>query len=396
MIRRHAAGRSTRVTRASRLGLALAGVLVFAGGCVSNAKQDSLKPKGTYAHTIYNLVLPVFIVAGIVMVLVLGATLYFSIKFRVPTDVPTEGEEFPPQVHGHFGLELGWTITPAVILLVVGIATVTSIFKLAEAPPKSAPHVEVVGQQWWWEFRYDVNHDGKYNEVVTANELVIPAGTKVALKMVSRDVIHGFWAPELNGKRDVVPGHPTEFNIATDNPGTYYGQCTVLCGLSHANMRFQVVAMSKTGYAKWIAHQETLAKTPTSGLAKEGSALFVTSCGGCHSARGIHTANPKKNPLTSGYAPDLTHLMSRTIFASGSFNLRVPSKRCIAKGLHFADDPTCIDEAMLRAWLHNPEALLPQAPHGIDDKPGTIRGMPDLQLSSTAIDQLVAFLETLK
>ena len=85
-----------------------------------------------------------------------------------------------------------------------------------------------------------------------------------------------------------------------------------------------------------------------------------------------------------------------TIFASGVYDLRIPSKRCIAKGLSYANDPTCINEAMLRAWLHDPEALLPQAPNGIDGKPGTIRGMPNLQLSPTAIDQLVAFLETLK
>lgn len=396
MIRRPATRRSTRTTRATRLGLALTGVLVFAGGCVSNAKQDSLKPRGTYAHTIYNLVWPVFLVGGVVMVIVLGGTLYFAARYRVPTDTPTEGEEFPPQIHGHFGMELGWTITPAVILLVVGVATVMSIFKLAEAPPKSAPHVEVIGQQWWWEFRYDVNHDGKYDEVVTANELVIPADTKVALRMVSRDVIHGFWAPELNGKRDTVPGHPTEFNIAADDPGTYYGQCTVMCGLSHANMRFRVVALPRAEYDKWIDKQVTLAKQPTDPLAKEGSALFVSSCGGCHSARGIHTADPKKNPLVAGEAPDLTHLMSRTIFASGVYDLRIPSKRCIAKGLSYANDPTCINEAMLRAWLHDPEALLPQAPNGIDGKPGTIRGMPNLQLSPTAIDQLVAFLETLK
>jgi len=396
MTRRPATRRSPRAARASRLGLALTGVLVFAGGCVSNAKQDSLKPHSTYAHTIYNLVVPVFIVAGFVMVLVVGGTLLFAAKYRVPTDVPTEGEEFPPQIHGHFGMELGWTITPAVILLVVGIATVFSIFKLAEAPPKSAPHVEVIGQQWWWEFRYDVNHDGKYDEVVTANELVIPAGEKVALRMVSRDVIHGFWAPELNGKRDVVPGHPTEFNIAADEPGTYYGQCTVMCGLSHANMRFEVISLSKADYAKWIKNQETLAKKPASGVAADGAGLFVSSCGGCHSARGIHTADPKKNPLAAGEAPDLTHLMSRTIFASGTYDLRVPSKRCEAKGLDYAEDPTCINEAMLRAWLHDPEAMLPQAPHGIDDKPGTIRGMPNLNLSPTQIDQLVAFLETLK
>lgn len=382
--------------RISRPTLVLAAAVVFLNGCVPNAKQDTLTPKGHYNQTIYNLIVPVFAVAGIVFLLVLGGTLYFALRYRVRTDTPTEGEELPQQIHGNFRLELGWTITPALILLVVGVATVVTVFKMAQAPPKSAPHVQVVGQQWWWEFRYDVNHDGKYNNVITANQLVIPADTDVAIETVSRDVIHGFWVPELNGKRDVVPGHPTDFAIAATKPGTYYGQCTVLCGLSHANMRLQVVALNKVDYAKWIANQETLAKMPTDPIAKDGAELFKAQCGVCHSVRGVHTAKRAEIPLVAKAAPDLTHLMSRTIFAGGEFDLRKPTSRCIAKGLNFAQDPSCIDDAKLRAWLANPEAMLPMAPNGIDGKFGTWRGMPDLHLSAPQIDQLVSFLKTLK
>ncbi len=393
--------RVARTARTARLAALVTAVAVFAGGCVSNAKQDSLKPESHYAHTIFNLAVPVFAIAAVVLVIVVGGTLYFAARYRVRTDADLDGEEFPPQVHGNSTLELGWTIAPAAILLAVGIFTVFSIFNLAKVPPKSNPRVEVVGQQWWWEFRYDVNHDGKYNEVVTANQLVIPVNTDVAIKTVSRDVIHGFWAPQLNGKRDVVPGHPSAFNIAADKPGTYYGQCTVMCGLSHANMRLQVVALSKPDYEKWVVAQMKKAVTPASGLAKDGAALFKTQCGGCHNVTGVNKASPAKTPLTagglaSGAAPNLTHLMSRTIFASGTYDLRVNSKRCIAMGLDYARDPKCIDDANLRAWLHDPQAMIPMVPNGINGKPGTLRGMPNLNLSTTQIDQLVAFLETLK
>ncbi len=394
--------RTSKVTRRVGLGVALASVLAMAAGCVPNAKQDSLNPKSHYAQTIYNLVVPVFIVGGVIMVIVLGGTLYFAFRYRQPTDVDPDDVEAPEQVHGNFAMEMGWTITPAVILLVVGIATVIVVFKLDKQPPPQNPHVEVVGQQWWWEFRYDLGGAGtkeadrKYDDIVTANELVIPAGVDVSLRMNSRDVIHGFWAPELQGKRDVVPGRTTMFNIAADKPGTYYGQCTVICGLSHANMRFQVIALPRGQYDKWVEHQRQPAKMPTSGLAKQGADLFKSQCGECHTVRGIHTQNPKKNPLVAKEAPDLTHLMSRTTFASATYDLRIPSKACKAKGLDFAEDPSCINRAELRSWLHDPEAMLPMAPHGINDKFGTIRGMPNLNLSPSALDQLVAFLETLK
>ena len=396
----HTSRPGRRVAKTTGLGVAIAALVAVASGCVSNAKQDSLKPKSHYADTIYNLVVPVFIIGGVIAVLVLGVTLYSSVRYRARHEHPDEMEA-PEQVHGNFVWELGWTIAPAVILLFVGIFTVLAVFQLAKQPPPQNPHVEVVGQQWWWEFRYDLSKtekesQRKYNDIVTANEMVIPAGENVSLRMNSRDVIHGFWVPELQGKRDVVPGRTTMFNIAAKKPGVYYGQCTVICGLSHANMRLQVIALPRAQYEEWVARQVKPATMPTSGLAKEGAGLFKSQCGVCHTARGIHTANPKKNPLTAGAAPDLTHLMSRTTFASGTYDLRIDSKRCRALGLNYAKDPSCINTAELRAWLHDPESMLPMAPNGINGRFGTIRGMPNLNLSPAALDQLVAFLETLK
>ncbi len=383
------------VARTTRLGLLLAGIVLVSSGCVK-AKQDSLTPKGRYADIIYDLVVPVFAAAGVVMVLVLGVTMYAAARYRVRTDAPLEGEEIPEQIHGSFKIELGWTILPALVLLVVGFMTVLAIFKLAEAPPKANPHVEVIGQQWWWEFRYDVNKDGKYDEIVTANEMVIPAGVDIALLMDSRDVTHGFWVPELNGKRNTTPGHPTEFNIQAAEPGIYYGQCTVMCGLSHSNMRLEVHVLPQAEYDAWIAEQQKPAVMPAEGLAKEGAGLFKAQCGTCHNVRGVHKVDPNVMPLTAGAAPDLTHLMSRTTFAGAEFKLRRPTAACIAKGLDYASDPDCINEAELRAWLEDPTAMLPMYADGINNEKGTIRGMPNLNLSPSAVDQLTAFLKTLK
>src|SRR5690606_12094726 len=116
----------------------------------------------------------------------------------------------PTQTHGNTKLELGWTILPALLLAGVGGASVLTLLDLEEKPD-DAIEVTVIGQQWWWEYRYDVDGDGE-DDIVTANDLVIPAGHQIDLSIESRDVIHSFWIPRLNGKRDAVPGrtHPLQ------------------------------------------------------------------------------------------------------------------------------------------------------------------------------------------
>lgn len=373
---------------------ALLGFAFLLGGCASNAPQDSLKPESHYARNIYHLIVPVFGIAAVVGVLVIGGSLFAAWRFRVDAESDPSDDDIPKQVHGSRNMEIGWTVTPLLILVVVGVFTVLSIRHLTKEPPKSNPHIEVIGQQWWWEFRYDLNNDGHYDEIVTANEMVIPAGTDIALRMASRDVIHGWWVPRLQGKRDVVPGHPTDFNVAADKPGEYFGQCTVMCGLSHANMRFKVIALSKADYAKWVAEQQKPAAEPTTELAKKGKEAF-SACAGCHEIKGVNEIKDRSTiDEVSHAAPDLTHFASRTIFASGEFDLRKDTKECREQGIYY-DVDTCLDKAKVRAWLHDPEALLPQAPDG-DGSPGTRRGMPNLNLSPSQLDELVAYLSTLK
>ena len=130
--------------------------------------------------------------------------------------------------------------------------------------PADAMEVTVIGQQWWWEYRYDVDHDGQ-DDIITANDLVIPAGEPVNLTITSRDVIHSFWIPALNGKRDAVPGREHPLLIEADEPGVFRGQCTEFCGLSHGYMRMRVVALTQADYAAWQANQLRGRRSPTEG-----------------------------------------------------------------------------------------------------------------------------------
>jgi cytochrome c oxidase subunit 2 len=281
--------------------------------------QNSLKPEGPAARTIDNLFTPVFVISVVIGVLVLGAVVVFALRFRYRAGK----NENPKQIHGSTPLEIGWTIVPALILAVVAIPTVITIFDLAEEPTGDVVNVTAVGKQWWWEFKYP------RQDVVTANELVIPTGRPVRVNLTACDdslpnecnVIHSFWVPELAGKRDVVPGRETFTTIEADKPGTFLGQCAEYCGLSHANMRFRVIAKQPAEYDRWIREQQqgpavpfqvgTGAQTQPAGPTQE---LMSTKfqCTNCHSVG---------DSKVSSYGPNLTHFASRTTFASGYYGL---------------------------------------------------------------------------
>jgi cytochrome c oxidase subunit 2 len=285
-----------------------------------NNGQNSLKPKGKYAEKVDNLFTPIFWVAVVVGVLVIGAVIFAAIKFR-----HREGDDDrPKQVHGNTKFEIAWTLVPALILAVIAVPTVSTIFSLSEKPA-NAIEVTVVAKQWWWQFDYTKTANDK--QVVTADELHIPTGRDVFLTLTSCDdslpggtatapgcnVIHSFWVPELAGTRDVVPGHDNTMKLRADKAGVYLGVCKEYCGLSHANMRFRVIAESPDDYDAWLAGQHD---GPAVALEDAGNAgkLFATkfSCTNCHTTAdgGIST-----------YGPNLTHLASRTTFASGNFEL---------------------------------------------------------------------------
>jgi cytochrome c oxidase subunit 2 len=381
---------------------------LFLASCAKNAPQDIFQPKGRNADLINNLQWIVFPIAGIVGVLVLALAVYIFIKFR------DKGQPIPLQSHGKPVVEIILTIVPALILSVVGVFTFRAIFDLAKTEDTQMV-INVTGQQWWWEYDYPAQTElGITQPIITSGQLVLPVGTKVLLRETSRDVIHSYWIPALNGKKDAVPGRINLLRLEADKPGIYAGQCTEFCGLSHANMRMEAIALSKEDFAKWVANQQKPYTSPADGtLAKEGEGVFLNQCIRCHQVNGLKKADgtpaiaaPEQN-VYAGAAPNLSHLMSRNTFAGATYDLlskacrkdvwKAPSETIGAKYLSGVSE-SCLNQTHLRAWLRNAPAMKPMYADPTKLKPsgGKYRGMPNLGLTEDDIDKLVAYLLTLK
>jgi cytochrome c oxidase subunit II len=376
----NATRRSTR--RTAWLGWLLLAVLVLAlAGCADNVRveipghvtdQNALRPEGPMAAAADRLWNIVFPIAVGVFVLVQGLLLYAVFKFRA------RGDDLRPprQVAGNTRLEIMWTAIPALILVVVAVPTVQTIFAVAGEPETGERlDVRVIAKQYWWEFEYP--DDG----VITANELHIPVDRPVYLQMealsasvpdpgevgvktgpVAEGVIHSFWVPRLAGKQDVVPGHVRTLRIeATEAGARYSGQCAEFCGLSHPNMRFQVVTHTEADFSDWLEQQAQPAAEPADGLAAQGAELFSTAqCYACHVLNG----HPDSNPATR-IAPDLTHFATREMFAGGIFN---------------SDDTE-----QIKRWIENPQR----------EKPGAqMAAFPNL--SDEDLEALAAYLQSLQ
>ena len=385
-----------------------AGISAVVAGCATNAPQDTWQPKGPNSKLIDDLQQPVFAVAGIIGLIVAVAVVYTMIKYR------DRGQPIPEQIHGKPALEITLTIIPALILAVVSVFTFGAIFKLAKTDDTEMI-INVTGQQWWWEYDYPVQNEfGITQPIISSGQLVMPVGTKVLLRETSRDVIHSYWIPALNGKRDAVPGRIHTLRLEADEPGIYTGQCTEFCGLSHANMRMEAVALSKEDFAKWVANQQAPYVAPAKDtLAKQGEEVFLNQCVRCHQVNGLTRADgtpaiaaPDEN-VWSGAAPNLSHLMSRNTFAGAMFNLL--SKQCRDEVWNASSDVVgskylagvteeCLNQKDLRAWLRNAPEVKPMYanPADLAVSNGKYRGMPYLALSEDDINKLVAYLITLK
>jgi len=253
--------------------LAVTGTTAFLVSCATNAPQDTWQPKGPNAKMIDDLQQPVFAVAGIIGIIVAAAVGFAIWRYK------DRGQPIPEQTHGKPALEITLTVIPALILAVVGVFTFRVIFDLARTDDTQLV-INVTGQQWWWEYDYPVQNEwGITQPIISSGQLVMPVGTKVLLRETSRDVIHSYWIPALNGKRDAVPGRVHTLRLEADAPGIYAGQCTEFCGLSHANMRMEAVALSDEDFAKWVAGQQAAYQSPAEGtLAKEGESVFLNQC----------------------------------------------------------------------------------------------------------------------
>jgi cytochrome c oxidase subunit 2 len=398
--------------RRSSLAAAVLAAAALVTGCAQDAPQDTWQPAGDNAQNIHDLQWPIFLVAGIVGLIVFAAVGYSVVRYR------DRGQAMPEQTHGKPALEIALTILPALILVGVGIPTVQTIFELAETDDTECV-INVTGQQWWWEYDYPVQDGcgGISAPIVTSGQLVMPTGTNVLLRLTSRDVIHSYWIPKLNGKKDAVPGRVHTLRMQADEPGIYAGQCTEFCGLSHANMKMEAVALNAGDFETWKAQQLAPYESRVGSDAEAGEAAFTANCAYCHQVNGLSTTAPDgtvspvlANPdefIVSGAAPNLSHLMTRNTFAGATWDLlteacrervwNAPPEEFGARYLEGVT-PECLNEVDLREWIRNAPDKKPMwaSEDQKAELDGLVRGMPALGLSDDQIDDIIAYLLTLK
>ncbi len=231
--------------------LAAAGVSVVLAlalvACAQEYPNTTFSPNSEFGRAIDELWDSLLFWGTLVFILVETILLFILFRFRQRPDAPE-----PRQVHGNTALEITWTLIPAVILILIAVPTVRTIFATQAEAGGDALQVEVIGHQWWWEFRYP-----EY-EIATANELYLPAGRTVNFHLTSADVVHSFWIPQMGGKRDLVTNHSNYLWFTPDSTvagNVWNGFCAEYCGTSHANMKFRAFTVSPEEFERWIALQ---------------------------------------------------------------------------------------------------------------------------------------------
>ena len=298
-------------------GLLCALALVLIAGCSGPYPQSTLEPRGDFARMVDSVFMKTVWLAGIVFVLVEGALLVALFKFR---GKPSDAD--PKQIHGSTLVEIIWTIIPAVVLAIVAVPTVQTIMATAKVPtvsPDGQPplKVEVIGHQWFWEFRYPELG------ITTANELHVPINRTIDLRMKSADVIHAFWVPQFAGKRDLFPNRETRLWFTAEVTGEFPGACAEFCGTEHGRMDFYLMVDSVNAFRAWVGRRldDSTMKydggpmTGTAALAADplvakGREVFVAkNCASCHSLSSMH-------PFTA-IGPNLSGIGTRKMIGAG-------------------------------------------------------------------------------
>lgn len=342
------------------------------------APQTSLDPGGPGAQDIVELWNAMLWLGAAITVLFVALLVYALVRRRRPEELPPEADRPPDDRGEHANIEDGrrgredqvmprserlgvrWMIAggvvfPALVLTVLFVFTLRAMDVTSPArETEAALTVEIVGRQWWWEIRY-LDPDPS-REVVTANELHLPVGQRVRVRLRAFDVIHSFWVPGLQGKTDMIPGRINWTWIEASAPGVWRGQCAEFCGLQHAKMAMVVVAETPEAFARWLEGQRAPAAAPSDSVVGLGQSIFLRSaCSNCHTVRGT--------PALARAGPDLTHVASRLTLAAGE----LPNTR-----------------GNLYGWVANPQGL----------KPGT--RMPAVPLTADELHAVVHYLGTLR
>ena len=362
-------------------------LVLLVASCTPSHPQSTFGTAGPVADQQRTLFLIIFWLAVAVFVVVEGALIYAVIRFR-----RRPGQGTPAQVHGNRRLEIAWTIAPAIVLIGVAIPSITVILDTQNTPKECEVEsrtdeclaVNVTAHQWWWEFEYP-----DYG-LVTANELHIPAGKFIDLGLDSADVLHSFWVPKLGGKTDVVPREGNRMWLRADEAGTFQGRCAEFCSISHAKMKFIVIAhptaensgepcefepCPEEDFDTWVKSQQQEAVTPdpTNVAVSRGKQVFeAKQCWVCHTIRGV--------PLAAGtIGPDLTHFGSRTTLAAAVLE-KPPEDEGVAR------------ENVAR-WLRDPAKV---KPGNIMARDALVYRDPALALSEADIQELTTYLLSLQ
>jgi cytochrome c oxidase subunit 2 len=336
---RHSPDGARRLILIQLLGLLIVAAVLT--GCGSHA-PSVFKPAGTGAKDIARLAITILAIMSGILITVWGLLAWVIVRYR------NRPESEASQTTGNTTIEVVWTAIPAVIVAVLFALTIQVTGQLAF----STRNVEftATGHQWWWQVEYT----GATFQ--TANEIHVPVYRTIAANLLSADVIHSFWVPQMGGKVDLIPGHVNKIAFVPVQTGRFLGVCSEFCGKQHANMRFLLVVEPVNQFADWFANQEKPAAAAAGPQAVAGAAAIATlSCGGCHTIRGT--------ALKGTVAPDLTHLASRSTIA----------------GVTLTNTP-----ANLRRWIQDPQAV----------KPGTY--MPTIPVAPQTLDQIVAYLSELR
>ncbi|HEX9942412.1 MAG TPA: cytochrome c oxidase subunit II [Thermoanaerobaculia bacterium] len=317
-------------------------------------RHSALGSAGPQAGRIEGLWWLMFWVCSAVFVLVMAALAgaLMRSRRREESDLPAPlAPESRQRMTRWVGVAVAATVVILFILLVASVSTGRAVASLSA--PK-APVVKVTGHQWWWQVEYlDPIPD---RMVTTANEIHIPTGKPVLFRLAASDVIHSFWVPNLHGKRDLIPGHDTEYWLQADRPGVYRGFCAEFCGHQHAHMGFLVIAEPPEKFDAWYNAQLQPGALPATPEQQRGRQLVESlPCALCHNITGSQASGKT--------GPDLTHLASRRTLAAGTLP-NTPGN--------------------LAGWILDPQTI----------KPGN--HMPANSLAAEDVQAVLAYLGSLK
>jgi len=353
-------------------------------GCSDAYPQSTIHPRSDFAEIIHSLYVSIFWWTMLILAVVWVLLAYILVRYRARKGAPE-----PRQIRGHLGLEIGWTVGPALIVVAIAIPTIQAVFATQRPLSDDAVNVEVTAHQFWWEFHYP-----EYG-VSTANELWLPVDRPVNLRLGSTDVIHSFWVPMLGGKRDVNPvmvvreGREPRYNwlyLTPTEVGTYYGQCAEFCGESHAFMAMRVHVDTEAEFERWIERwressgadfsslaDPVVVETPLSDASPEdpqvalGRDIFLnqSTCVACHAIQGTSAAGDR--------GPNLTLFGARSTLAAGIRENNASN---------------------LIQWIRDPHSLKPGAAMPGTTYPGG--NWPATNLSDDQVAAVAAYLLSLK